>query len=92
MAHTKPLGTHCKLYYDSPRDVQEGDVVRTSAGSCYRIVGVRRQHRGKHAGRWHLDCVRIGESDVEADDTVHPLHWYSRKRRRKNNPMEEGAS
>ena len=82
MAHTKPLGTHCKLHYDSPRGVREGDVVRTEAGSCYRVAGVRRQEQGKHAGRWHLGCVRIAEEDVEEDDTVHPLHWYPRERRK----------
>lgn len=82
MAHTKPLGTYCKLYYDSPRDIREGDVLCTMAASFYRVVGVRRQERGKHAGRWHLECVRIGPGDVEEDDTVHPLHWYPRDRRR----------
>ena len=82
MAHAKPLGTLCKLHYDSPRDVQVGDVIRTGAGTCYRVIGYRRQERGKHAGRWHLDCVRIGPDDVEEDDTVHPLHWYPRNRRK----------
>lgn len=60
-----------------------GDVIRTSAGTCYRVFGVRLQERGKHAGRWHLDCVRIPPFDVEEDDVVHPLHWYSRDRRKR---------
>lgn len=83
IAHAKPLGTPCKLHYDSPREVMAGDVIQTSAGICYRVIGVRRQERGKHAGGWHLDCVRIAGEDVEEDDVVHPLYWYSRDRRKR---------
>lgn len=82
MAHRKPLGTFCTLYYDSPREVNAFDVIRTGAGTCYRVVEVRRQKRGKHVGRWHLKCVRIASEDVEVDDTVHPLYWYSRERQK----------
>ena len=83
MAHTKPLGTECTLYYDSPREVEAFDVIRTQAGTCYRVLEVRIQERGKHAGRKHLKCLRIAPEDVEEDDTIHPLYWYSRERRKR---------
>lgn len=51
MAHRKPLGTTCKLYYDaSDRDVQRGDVIRTAAGTCYRVIRVRRQRGERRPG------------------------------------------
>jgi hypothetical protein len=86
MAHTKLLGTTCSIHYDSPlaKPVETFDVIRTRAGTCYRVLEVRIQERGKHASgaRKHLKCLRIAPEDVEADDKVHPLHWYSRNRRR----------
>ena len=81
--HTKPLGTTCTLYHDSPRDVEAFDVIRTGAGTCYRVLEVRIQERGKHVGRKHLKCLRIAPEDVEEDDKVHPLYWYSRDRKRR---------
>lgn len=84
MAHTKPLGTTCKLHYDSPREVEAFDVIRTEpAGTCYRVLEVRIQERGKHAGKKHLKCVRIAAGDVEEDDVVRPLYWYQRSSNRK---------
>ncbi len=85
MAHTKPLGTECTLYYDAHRDVAVGDVIRTEpAGTCYRVIGVRPvTERSKHYPyRKNLDCVRISADHIEEDDFVHPLYWY---------PREEGA-
>lgn len=83
MAHTKPLGTTCEIHYDSPRKVEPFDVIRTGAGTCYRVLEVRIQERGKHTGRKHLECLRIAPEEVEADDTIHPLYWYSRNRRKR---------
>ena len=76
----KPVGSVVGLYYDAglrQRDVQAGDVLRSPA-SRYRILKLRRQERGQHVGRLHLECLKIAEEDIEPDDTVHPLVWYAR--------------
>jgi len=63
--------------------MQVGDVVQTQpkreAPSHYRVIQVRVQERGLHAGtRHHLRVVRIAAADVEWDDVIHPLYWYPR--------------
>lgn len=80
MAHTRPLGTFCKIVYDTDYRIAEGDVVRTSAGTCYRVVEVRDvTERSIHFPyRKNLTCVRIASEDVEEDDYIHPLFWYKR--------------
>lgn len=80
MAHRKALGTTCTITYDTDETVALGDVIRTAVGTCYRVIEARQQERGVHAGRWHLTCIRISGGDVEADDMVHPLYWYSRNK------------
>lgn len=72
------VGADVGLYYDARVEVEEGDVIRTTAGRCYRVLHARQQQRGKHEGRWHLRALVIDPGDVSEDDTVHPLHWYRR--------------
>lgn len=88
MAHRKPLGTTCNIGpYDTDATVCRGDVIRTSAGTCYRVISVRRVGPGsKHFPaklRHNLECVRIGPDEVEEDDVIHPLYWYPRERKTK---------
>jgi len=68
--------TPCKLYYDSPRAVAEGDYLLTPAGSAYWVTGVRRSR--VHATRKHLNCLRWPAGEIPAGATVHKLVWYAR--------------
>lgn len=78
----KPPGSLVKLTYDSPREVDVGDVLFTPTGRAYRIESVRRQRGGIRAGRWHLMCLVLAETVDELDEDVvrHPIHWYARGR------------
>lgn len=69
-------GTTCKLYYDTPVEVIEGDFIRTRRGSCYRVDrAVRRGHR------WYLDVTRLElDAVAEGEAGVHELVWYRRQR------------
>ena len=71
--------TPCKLYYDGAQDLQVGDFLETPAGSAYLIQSVRRNK--KRAYRQHLECLRWPVKEIPAKATVHPLHWYRRKKR-----------
>lgn len=76
-----PDGAVVGIYYDSPRDVVEGDALVTPTGRAYVVVSLRRQTRGKHVGRWHLRCL-VAPAEQLADDVVrHPIRWYRRERR-----------
>lgn len=80
------VGTEVYLYYDSPRDVREGDlIVVSSSGRTYLVRTVRVQQRGKHAGRRkHLRAVVVPTGTSPAAGAVaHPLHWYRRDRGRR---------
>ena len=82
MPHRKPLYTECGLYVDLVEDVRPHEVIRTGAGTCYRVASVRVQVRGLHAGRQHLRVLRIPPEDVGPGDTVHEIRWYPRGRKR----------
>jgi hypothetical protein len=73
-----PVGNVVGIYYDGAAEVSEGDVIRTPTGRSYRVVANRVQARGRHIGRQHLRVLVIDPAEVSEDDTVHPLHWYSR--------------
>ena len=75
-----PIGAVVKIGYDvgehGDRGHAEGHVLRATTGRLYLIVGLRRQARGKHAGRLHLTCVVIDELPLGA--VTHPLIWHPR--------------
>lgn len=79
----RPPGSLVRLTYDGS-SVSEGDYLRThTTGRLYRVVTVRRQERGKHAGRQHVLAQVMPPSHVvEPDADVLPILWYSRTRRR----------
>lgn len=72
--------TPCKLYYDSPRPLEVGDFLKTPAGSAYQVQTIRQDR--KRALRRHLGCMRWPPAEIPPDATVHPLHWYPRKKKR----------
>ena len=80
MVHRKPLYTECGIYVDLADDVRPHEVIRTEAGTCYRVASVRVQVRGKNAGRQHLRVLRIPPEDVVPGDTVREIRWYPRER------------
>lgn len=74
-----PAGAVVSLYMDTLRLMEVGDEVRTRSGRRYEVVGLRRQERGKHKGRWHIQArVLPVEHPLDPDVTVHTLWWYSR--------------
>lgn len=75
-----PIGSVVKLTYDSPRAVSPGDVLKTLAGRMYLICETRRQVKGLHVGRWHLQAIIVDE--VPEGAHVHPIYWYRRRRKR----------
>jgi hypothetical protein len=76
---TRAHFTPCKLFYDGWESIAVGDYFRTPAGSAYLIQAVR-QNRNRPYRR-HMDCVRWPADEIPDGATVHPLHWYPRKRR-----------
>ena len=90
-----PPGAEVGLYLDLVATVNVGDVVETRSGRRYLVVAVRRQERGKHAGRWHVRAVVLGEDELPAaflrltaidviagvGPRVHRIRWYARHRR-----------
>lgn len=72
------VGSEVGIYYDGVAQVDEGDVIRTSTGRCYRAIHNRIQQKGKHVGRQHLRVQVIDPSEVTEADTVHPIYWYRR--------------
>lgn len=76
---TAPIGRVVGLYIDTRTDhVDEGDVIRTQTGRSYRVVESRRQERGKHIGRWHLQALVVDPASVTAEDRVIEIVWYPR--------------
>lgn len=75
----KPVGAVVKITYDSERWLSLDHVLETPSGRAYRILELRRQMMGKHAGR-HLQCIVIDE--ISDDAIVHPIHWYKRDKTR----------
>lgn len=79
---TAPVGANVGLYVDLVREVMPLDVIQTQTGRLYLVLEVRRQTRGKHAGRQHLRAMVIDESTELAGVTLHRIRWYARRRRR----------
>jgi hypothetical protein len=52
-------GTTCRLTYDSPVEVLEGDFIRSSGGPCYLVEAVHRVPSERWPDRWLLDCRRL---------------------------------
>lgn len=71
--------TPCKLFYDGFASLHVGEYLKTPAGSAYLIQSVRINRN--RAYRQHLDCIRWPVAEIPKGATVHPLHWYPRKRR-----------
>lgn len=74
---TRPPYTPCKLYYDSPRRVAEGDYLQSPTGTSYQVTGVRESKT--HPTRQHLKCLRWPKDEIPEGATVHPICWYRRK-------------
>lgn len=78
---TAPKGAIVKLYFDTRRVLEVHAIVRSGAtGRCYRIVEARRQEKGKHAGRWHVQGLVLGiltDEQLEGED-VYTYRWYPR--------------
>lgn len=84
---TAPAGAVVRIYYDGVAEIDTGHALVTTTGRTYLVVVCRRQSRGKHRGRWHLECL-VTDSDPPPGATVHPLRWYRRdKRRRGQRPL-----
>lgn len=77
MPSKAPAGAMVKLFYDGAR-LGPGEYLRTKTGRLYRVVSVRVQERGKHAGRQHLAC--LVSSVAEPGAPVRDLYWYARGR------------
>lgn len=85
---TAPAGAVVQLYVDLDRQVARDDIIETRTGRAYRVLTVRVQERGKHAGRQHLCCLVLGENWLAGIDRaaanpeayVHRIRWYRRKR------------
>jgi hypothetical protein len=75
-----PPGAVVSIYYDPDpeADVAVGDGLLTRTGRLYVIVALRRQWRGKHAGRLRLRCA-VAEPEA-AVARVWPLFWHPRGR------------
>lgn len=79
----KPAGSNVGLYVDSAQELEEGDIIATQSGRCYRVFSNRIQERGKHVGRQHLRAIVLPDDFVpEHDDQVLVIAWYSRNRKR----------
>lgn len=74
-----PIGNIVTLYFDTRRTLDVGDICQSATtGRSYRIVTARRQTRGKHEGRWHIQAVVIDPAEITDDDHIFTYHWYKR--------------
>lgn len=75
--------TYRSLTYDSDIRPVPGDALCTDAGTYYRVVSCRpveRRTRAYDGPRWSL-FVEVTDAGGVADaPTIHPLHWYPRRR------------
>jgi len=71
-----PVGSVVSLYYDSPRIIDNGDVLRTPTGRMYMIVSLRRQQSSNHVGRWILRAMVVDK--VPDGANIYPIFWYPR--------------
>lgn len=74
---TAPAGAIVGLYVDLVASVLVDDVIETQTGRAYRVLAVRQQLRGKHAGRQHLRVLVLGEDELRGP-RVHRIRWYKR--------------
>jgi hypothetical protein len=70
-----PEGSLVRIAYDGPV-LEPGNALVTRTGRTYVIVEVRRQVRGRHAGRQHLRCLVAAPGSFTGK--AHPLVWYAR--------------
>jgi hypothetical protein len=81
--HRGPIGSTCSMYHDTDRDLGRYDVLRSRAGTCYRVVEIKRTKKLEEGGiRYTLTVLRITPHMIETDDKVHDFYWYSRNRRK----------
>lgn len=81
-----PIGEIVSLYYDSPRKVSVGDVLKTATtGRLYVIVELRKQEKGMHVGRWHIKGLVADRSYLQTlppGKKIHIIKWYPRGKRK----------
>jgi hypothetical protein len=75
-------GSVVGIHYDTASIVAPGHAIVSRTGRTYLVLEARRQERGRHIGRWHLQCL-VADGGPPADATVHPLFWYRRERARR---------
>lgn len=78
-----PVGAIVSIYFDAgDTEVGPVDVIETSRTKRhYWVLAAKRQTKGKHAGRYHLQCLVLGDdwaTVVGTDPRIHVLHWYKR--------------
>ncbi|WP_449408019.1 hypothetical protein [Microbacterium maritypicum] len=75
-----PAGAIVKLYVDSRRRLNVGDVVETQTGRRYVVQTHRVQERGKHAGiRQHITAIVLSPDEPNPDGAkVLQIRWYRR--------------
>lgn len=56
---TAPIGATVRIYVDLVARVVEGDIVETTSGRRYQVLGARVQQHGKHEGRQHLTVLVV---------------------------------
>jgi hypothetical protein len=82
---TAPIGATVRIYVDLSSTVAVGDLIETTSGRRYSVLGVRVQRSGRHFGRQHLQCLVV-EPDWLPDPpvgTLHRIRWYPRAKRRR---------
>ena len=86
-------GTPCSITLDMAPgplagDPEEGDQLRTEAGTWYLITKARRVNNRTPlpdgvTGRWHLSCVRLADRDIDFDGRTIAVRWHKRERARR---------
>jgi hypothetical protein len=72
--------TPCKLFYDGWTPVKAGEYIKTPAGSAYLIQAVHINRNKPY--RQQLKCLRWPVEEIPKRAKVHPLHWYSRTKKK----------
>ena len=74
----------CKLTIDFSEEVPiAGDVLVSSGGSGYLVIGLSKVNSAKHTNRWKINCARINpHTDPAISDGTRffSFNWYSRSR------------
>lgn len=83
----REIGDEVSLYVDLVARVEIEDIIETSTGRRYGVIGVRVQQGGKHAGRQHLRaCVIEPAGAAYAHGfnmgRIHAIRWYKRASRK----------